>query len=76
MMILSKKLGQTTFIDQKGNRVCATVLDYKNCSIIGNRTKDKDGYLANVIGFIKPKKINKPQQQEFIKKKNRAQKIC
>ena len=29
MMILGKKLGQTSFIDNKGNRVCATVLDYK-----------------------------------------------
>ena len=69
MMILSKKLGQTTFIDTKGNRVCATVLDYKNCSIIGNRTSDKDGYIANIIGYITPKKLNKPQKQEFIKKK-------
>ncbi len=69
MMILSKKIGQTTFIDTKGNRVCATVLDFKNCTTIGNRTKEKDGYLANIIGFINPKKLKKPQQKEFIKKK-------
>ncbi|MDC0861543.1 50S ribosomal protein L3 [Alphaproteobacteria bacterium] len=68
MMILGKKLGQTSFIDNKGNRVCATVLDYKGCSVVGNRTEDKDGYIANIIGFAKPKKLKNPQQKEFIKK--------
>ena len=67
-MILGKKLGQTSFLDSKGNRVCATVLDYKGCTVVGNRTNDKDGYIANIIGFLKPKKLNKPQQQDFIKK--------
>ena len=68
MMILGKKLGQTSFLDSKGKRVCATVLDYKGCTVVGNRTNDKDGYIANIIGFLKPKKLNKPQQQDFIKK--------
>ena len=68
MMILGKKLGQTSFLDSKGKRVCATVLDYKGCMVIGNRTQDKDGYIANIIGFLKPKKLKKPQQQDFIKK--------
>jgi large subunit ribosomal protein L3 len=36
--------------------------------VVGNRTNDKDGYIANIIGFLKPKKLNKPQQQDFIKK--------
>ena len=47
MMILGKKLGQTSFLDSKGKRVCATVLDYKGCMVIGNRTQDKDGYISN-----------------------------
>ena len=67
-MILGKKLGQTSFLDSKGKRVCATVLDYKGCTVVGNRTNDKDGYIANIIGFLKPKKLNKPKQQDFIKK--------
>ena len=74
MMILGKKLGQTSFLDSKGKRVCATVLDYKGCTVVGNRTNDKDGYIANIIGFLKPKKLNKPQQQDFIKKKYRPEK--
>ncbi len=69
MMILGKKLGQSTFLVSKGKRVCATVLDYKECAVVGNRTSDKDGYIANIIGFMKPKKLNKPQKGEFVKKK-------
>ncbi len=69
MMILGKKIGQTSFIDSNGKRVCATVLDYKGCTTIGNRTKEKDGYLANIIGYLKPKKLKKPQEKDFLKKK-------
>ena len=67
-MIISTKIGQTSFISEEGKRVCATVLDYNTCSIIGNRTEDKDGYTANILGFLKPKKLNKPQLKDFNKK--------
>ena len=64
-MIISTKIGQTSFVNKNGTRVSATVLDYNSCSVVGNRTIDKDGYLANIIGFLKPKKLNKPQLKEF-----------
>ena len=67
-MIISKKIGQTSFISEEGKRVCATVLDYNTCSVVGNRTEDKDGYTANILGFLKPKKLNKPQLKDFNKK--------
>ena len=67
-MIISTKIGQTSFISEEGKRVCATVLDYNSCIIVGNRTKDKDGYSANILGFQKPKKLNKPQLKDFNKK--------
>ena len=66
-MIISTKIGQTSFVNENGTRVSATVLDYNSCTVIGNRTIDKDGYLANILGFLKPKKINKPQLKEFNK---------
>ena len=66
-MIISTKIGQTSFVNENGTRVSATVLDYNSCSVVGNRTIDRDGYLANIIGFLKPKKINKPQLKEFNK---------
>ena len=67
-MIISTKIGQTSFISQEGKRFCATVLDYNTCTVVGNRTEDKDGYIANILGFLKPKKLNKPQLKDFNKK--------
>ena len=67
-MIISTKIGQTSFISEEGKRFCATVLDYNTCTVVGNRTEDKDGYLANILGFQKPKKLNKPQLKDFNKK--------
>ena len=67
-MIISTKIGQTSFISEEGKRVCATVLDYNTCTVVGNRTDDKDGYTANILGFHKPKKLNKPQLKDFNKK--------
>ena len=67
-MIISTKIGQTSFISEEGKRVCATVLDYNTCTVVGNRTEYKDGYTANILGFLKPKKLNKPQLKDFNKK--------
>ncbi len=67
-MIISTKIGQTSFISEEGKRVCATVLDYNTCTVVGNRTEEKDGYTANILGFLKPKKLNKPQLKDFNKK--------
>ena len=67
-MIISTKIGQTSFISEEGKRFCATVLDYNTCTVIGNRTEDKDGYSANILGFKKPKKLKKPQLKDFNKK--------
>ena len=67
-MIISTKIGQTSFVSEEGKRFCATVLDYNSCTVVGNRTEDKDGYSANILGFLKPKKLNKPQLKEFNKK--------
>ena len=67
-MIISTKIGQTSFVSEEGKRFCATVLDYNSCTVVGNRTEDKDGYSANILGFLKPKKLNKPQLKDFNKK--------
>ena len=67
-MIISTKIGQTSFVSEEGKRLCATVLDYNSCTVVGNRTQEKDGYTANILGFLKPKKLNKPQLKDFNKK--------
>ena len=74
-MIISTKIGQTSFISEEGKRVCATVLDYNTCTVVGNRTEDKDGYTANILGFLKPKKLKKPQLKDFNKKNNEPKRV-
>ena len=74
-MIISTKIGQTSFVSEEGKRFSATVLDYNSCTVIGNRTQEKDGYIANIIGFLKPKKINKPQLKDFHKKNIEPKKV-
>ena len=74
-MIISTKIGQTSFVSEEGKRFCATVLDYNTCTVIGNRTQDKDGYSANILGFQKPKKLNKPQLKDFNKRNIEPKKI-
>ncbi len=74
-MIISTKIGQTSFISDEGKRFSATVLDYNSCTVVGNRTQEKDGYIANIIGFLKPKKLNKPQLKDFNKKNIEPKKV-
>ncbi len=74
-MIISTKIGQTSFVSVDGKRFSATVLDYNSCTVVGNRTQEKDGYIANIIGFLKPKKLNNPQLKEFNKKNIEPKKI-
>ena len=75
MLLLGKKIGQTSFINDNGTRLCATVLNYEECRVIGNRTFEKDGYSANILGFGKSKKINNPQIKYFEKNKIKPCKI-
>ena len=51
MMILGKKLGQTSFLDSKGKRVCATVLDYKGCTVVGIELMTKTDTLLISLVF-------------------------
>ena len=74
-MILGTKIGQTSFVNENGTRVCATVLDYTSCTVVGARTVEKDGYLANILGYLVPKKLNKPQLKEFNKKNIEPRKV-
>jgi large subunit ribosomal protein L3 len=46
-----------------------------SCSVVGNRTQEKDGYIANILGYLKPKKLNKPQLKDFNKKNLEPKKI-
>jgi len=61
--LITTKMGMTRLYDDAGVAHAVTVLSVGDCTVIGNRTTDKNGYVANVLGIreAKAKHIAKPQ---------------
>jgi large subunit ribosomal protein L3 len=61
--LITTKIGMTRLYDDAGKAHAVTVLSVGDCSVIGNRTVEKNGYVANVLGFraAKEKHVAKPQ---------------
>lgn len=61
------KTGMTRVFDETGNMVPVTVIKAEPQSVIGVRTKEKDGYDALRLGFgkIRKKLVNKPDTGQF-----------
>jgi large subunit ribosomal protein L3 len=61
--LITKKIGMTRLFDDNGVSHAVTVLSVGDCSVIANRTIDKNGYIANVLGMkeAKEKHTAKPQ---------------
>ena len=61
--LITTKMGMTRLYDDAGVAHAVTVLSVGDCAVIGNRTMDKNGYVANVLGIreAKAKHIAKPQ---------------
>jgi len=69
--ILGKKLGMTQIFTEDGDVVPVTVVEAGPCVVLATRTKDKDGYNAVQLGYlkVKPQRVNKPLSGYFQKKK-------
>jgi large subunit ribosomal protein L3 len=67
--IIAKKLGMTRFFDEAGVHVPVTVLSLEGCQVTGQRTRDRDGYVALQLGAgaKKPKNTNQAQRGQFAK---------
>lgn len=67
--IIAQKLGMTRIYDEEGQHIPVTVLQLENLQVVGQRTKEKDGYTALVLGFgkAKPKRVAKAQRGQFAK---------
>jgi large subunit ribosomal protein L3 len=67
--VLAKKLGMTRFFDEAGSHTPVTVLALDGCQVTGQRTQDKDGYVALQVGAgaKKPKNTNQAQRGQFAK---------
>src|SRR5690349_20026902 len=67
--VIAKKLGMARFFDEAGAHVPVTVLSLEGCQVVGQRTKDKDGYVALQLeaGAKKPKNTTKALRGHFAK---------
>jgi large subunit ribosomal protein L3 len=69
--ILGKKIGMTQIYSAKGDCVAVTVIHVERCVPILNRSKEKNGYEAVLVGYgeRKAKRVNKPMKGFFDKNK-------
>lgn len=67
--VIAKKLGMTRFFDEAGVHVPVTVLSLDGCQVTGQRTKDRDGYVALQLGAgaKKAKNTSKAERGHFAK---------
>ena len=65
--VIAKKLGMTRIFAEDGAHVPVTVLQLDGCQVVGQRTKDRDGYVALQLGAgaRKAKRTNKAQRTVF-----------
>lgn len=61
--LITTKIGMTRLYDDGGVAHPVTVLSVGDCAVIGNRTTEKNGYIANILGLreAKAKHVAKPQ---------------
>jgi large subunit ribosomal protein L3 len=69
--IIAEKLGMSSLFTEDGRALPVTLLKVDSLQVIAQRTQDKDGYTALVLGAknTKPTKINKAQRTVFAKSK-------
>ena len=67
--VIAKKLGMARFFDEAGTHVPVTVLSLEGCTVVAQRTQDKDGYVALQLGARakKPKNTSKAMRGHFAK---------
>ncbi|MDB5418910.1 MAG: rplC [Phenylobacterium sp.] len=67
--VIAKKLGMTRFFDEAGMHVPVTVLSLEGCQVVGQRTSERDGYVALQLGAgaKKPKNTSKAMRGHFAK---------
>lgn len=69
--LIARKMGMTRIFNAEGAHVPVTVLHVDNVQVVGQRTKEKDGYTALQLGIgaAKVKNLTKPMRGHFAKAK-------
>ena len=67
--VIAKKLGMTRLFAEDGAHIPVTVLELDGCQVVGQRTQERDGYVALHLGAgsKKAKNTNKAQREAFAK---------
>jgi large subunit ribosomal protein L3 len=67
--IIGRKLGMTQIFGENGNIIPITVIEAGPCAITQIKTKEKEGYNALQLGFLKkkPERVNRPLSGHFQK---------
>jgi large subunit ribosomal protein L3 len=67
--LIVKKLGMTRLFDEAGGHTPVTVLSLEGCAVTGQRTKERDGYVALQLGCgaKKAKNTSKAERGHFAK---------
>jgi len=65
--LLAKKVGMTQVYDEAGNMIPVTVIKVDPNIVIAQKTEEKDGYSAVVVGLddMKPSRVTKPYAGQF-----------
>ncbi len=69
--LITKKLGMTRLLTEKGEHVPVTVLQMDECQVVNLLSKEKNGYSAVQIGTgkIKTNNVTKPMRGHYAKSK-------
>jgi large subunit ribosomal protein L3 len=59
--LITRKIGMTTVLDDKGSAIAVTLLSATDNTITQIKDTEKDGYTAIQVGFEEAKKPSKPQ---------------
>ena len=69
--VIARKMGMTRLFTEAGKHLPVTVLALEGCTVVDQRTAERDGYTALCLGAgaMKPKRVTKPMRGHFAKAK-------
>ena len=67
--VIAQKVGMTRVFTDGGEHIPVTVLELDGCQVVGQRTQERDGYVALQLGAgaRKAKRTNNAQRATFAK---------
>ena len=63
--LLGRKIGMTTVYDDRGRARAVTLIECGPCVVTQVKTRQRDGYQAVQVGFMRSNKVNSPMRGHF-----------